>query len=350
MDGEGLRSFVDQSESIIDASPQMDEENTKVKVINPLIELLGWDIYSDEVELEYTIKIATTSTKVDYALILEENPVVFIEAKGLDTEINQEHREQLGSYMRQKGVDWGLLTNGRIFEVLKRKQDTDKPIETTLGKFELADLPDNPIALQLLTKDSIESGNSENIAANLEAKRRAITKLREQKNEIASELTLTITEAIGESINQEIEPQSKEFIDQVVQALEESMIQAGEGNDRKAPKLNPESQYIVRLTAGETTVTTFSDETQSVLMAEVASYLITEYDLLSHISVPYVPGKTKALIHEEAEHPDGSDMRNPYELPEGRVIETHDNSSGKQRSLEDLSGKCGLGVEFSGQW
>jgi hypothetical protein len=37
----------------------MDEENTKVKLVQPFLELLGWDLYSTEVALEYKIPMAS---------------------------------------------------------------------------------------------------------------------------------------------------------------------------------------------------------------------------------------------------------------------------------------------------
>jgi hypothetical protein len=49
----------------LEASPQMDEENTKVKIIQPFVDLLGWNFYSTEVQLEYTVQMGTQSSKVD---------------------------------------------------------------------------------------------------------------------------------------------------------------------------------------------------------------------------------------------------------------------------------------------
>jgi hypothetical protein len=55
MDGEAVRNYVDQSQTLLEASPQMDEENTKVKLIQPFVDLLGWNFHSTEVQLEYTV-------------------------------------------------------------------------------------------------------------------------------------------------------------------------------------------------------------------------------------------------------------------------------------------------------
>jgi len=119
MEREAVREFVDEAEAILEASPQMAEEKTKLRLIIPFIELLGWDTRSTEVEPEYTVRMATGKTKVDFALLLGDTPVVFIEAKPARSGLGEDSVEQLRSYMRQKlEVDWGVVTNGKSFEVL----------------------------------------------------------------------------------------------------------------------------------------------------------------------------------------------------------------------------------------
>lgn len=60
--------------------PSLDESNTRMKIITPLLHGLGWDIYSDEVQTEYVIKWGSVGGKVDYALFSGGKPVVFVEA------------------------------------------------------------------------------------------------------------------------------------------------------------------------------------------------------------------------------------------------------------------------------
>lgn len=104
MDEDTIAEYVERSQAIIDSSPQMNEESTREKLVRPLIELLEWDFYF-EVEPEYPVQMGSTRKKVDYSLILEETPVVFIEVKGNDTTVSDSDRDQLRSYMRQVGVD-----------------------------------------------------------------------------------------------------------------------------------------------------------------------------------------------------------------------------------------------------
>lgn len=220
MDTEELVHYVDQSRSLLEASPQMDEQNTRRKLIEPLLELLGWDMLSAEVELEYSVQMGVGKKKVDYALELEGTPVVFVEAKGADTSIASGHRDQLTSYMRQTGVDWGMLTNGTTVELYKRKRGGQRPDEIRLGAFELNDLPDRVGLLRAFSRDSIESGESEAIAENVETTRRAANELRENKEEISTRVAGVVTDEIGDAVSQTVQDGAKQFVDVLASSLE----------------------------------------------------------------------------------------------------------------------------------
>lgn len=63
-----IKTYIERSQALLEEFPQMGEENTKAKLIQPLLELLGWDVYSAEVELEYPMQIGRGNTRADYAL------------------------------------------------------------------------------------------------------------------------------------------------------------------------------------------------------------------------------------------------------------------------------------------
>jgi hypothetical protein len=132
----------------------MDEENTKVKLVQPFLELLGWNLYSTEVALEYTVPMASGSTHVDYALLVGDSPVAFVEAKPVRATLTDSEVQQLRSYMRQElDVDWGILTNGKSFEVLTKNRHQNGGEEVSVVQFDLDDLAENPNVLELLTKE-----------------------------------------------------------------------------------------------------------------------------------------------------------------------------------------------------
>ncbi|WP_122089454.1 type I restriction enzyme HsdR N-terminal domain-containing protein [Halalkalicoccus subterraneus] len=247
MDEDAIKEYVERSLAIVDSSPQMNEESTREKLVRPLIELLDWDFYF-EVEPEYPVQMGSTRKKVDYALILEETPVVFIEVKGNDTTVSDSDQDQLRSYMRQVGVDWGLLTNGDIFVILKRQTDRRRPTETTLGEFTLDKLEGQIHLLKTLSKESIESGESESIAQNIEAIQQAVNRLRNGKDDIAEKVGQVVISEIGDVASQQIEKEAKQFIDGLIATLDEQSQEINKGRSRTEQRINlddpDESEWI----------------------------------------------------------------------------------------------------------
>lgn len=221
MDSEAVRNYVEQSQSLLEASPQMDEENTKVKLIQPFVDLLGWNFYSTEVQLECTVQMGTQSSKVDYALMVGDTPVVFIEAKPARSNLSETDVSQLQSYMRQElSVDWGVLTNGKVFEILSVTGDDSQDGETSIATFDLDEMADNPDLLEILTKDAIQSGRADDIARQLTQTNRAIRRLSDREEPIAERLTDVLQDELGET-PLDLEEQSLDFVHDLRHALRE---------------------------------------------------------------------------------------------------------------------------------
>lgn len=236
MDEEAVREFVDEAQSILEASPQMNEEPTKFRLVLPFIELLGWDTRSTEVEPEYTVRMATGQTKVDFALLLGDTPVAFIETKPARSSLDEDSIAQLRSYMRQElDVDWGVVTNGRSFEVLAKGRD-GRQEEVSLIQFELDDLKEQPDLLELLSKESIQSGKSDEIATQIAQAGEAILHLQENKERVAKSINAVVLDEIDGSVPLDTEAQAIEFVDDLISALEEQQkaigttVSSGEGD------------------------------------------------------------------------------------------------------------------------
>lgn len=236
MDRARIDEYVQRSQQLIESSPQMDEENTKVKLVQPFLELLGWNLYSTEVALEYTVPMASGSTHVDYALLVGDSPVVFVEAKPVRSTLTDRDVQQLRSYMRQElDVDWGILTNGKSFEVLTKNRNQNGGEEVSVVQFSLDDLAENPSVLELLTKESIRSGKSDEVAEQIAQTNRAIRHLQEEEDSVTSSVTEAVEGEIGE-LTIDLEEQAREFVQGLVSVLREqrqfvSEEQAGESGE-----------------------------------------------------------------------------------------------------------------------
>ena len=86
------------------------EDQTKNGIVLPILRRLGWDTEDvDEVHPEFSVE----QRRVDYALVLEGRPAVFIEVKRPSEDLdNESHEEQLLDYSFRQTVDLAVLTNG----------------------------------------------------------------------------------------------------------------------------------------------------------------------------------------------------------------------------------------------
>ena len=363
MDKEAVQDYIEHAHSTIDDAPQMDEANTKAAVLRDFLNLLGWNIPTNT-QLEYSVKVGTRSYKVDYALLLEGAPVAFFEAKGVDTVLTSDHREQLATYMKNENVNWGILSNGRDYQFLRREVvDTNVSVEL-LTEAKLQQLPEQLTILRAFTKEAIEAGDSEKIANRIEELKTARATLEEDKDNLSTEIAAVLTENVSETLSTLAESKAKEMIDDLVREIDEeidtdgsssyvepvnepSIEETEEDNDSKE-----QERYIVKLQNKGETLASFSDDVQSDVIAKAVNYLIENYDLISEIEpLPYIPGREKAVINDEPISPHDTEAMRAYrELRGGYYLDTHANKRGKKRTVRTLVEECGLDVAFAGEW
>ncbi len=359
MDKEDVQNYVRYTQSIIDDKPQMGEATTKAAILRDFLELLGWEIPANT-ELEYSVKAFGRTFRVDYALVLEGTPVAFLEAKGLDTPLTDDHREQIQEYMKSEDVNLGILTNGEEYAFFRRQVIDSKVNVNTLAETTLRNLPDRITILRAFTKEAIQNDEWVKILNRIEKLQEAQSTLKENKGEFADQITEMLTNSVSDVISSQTESQAKEMIDELIADIGEEIDTDGAGSRKEMteqvvpskPSTNNSGEYVISIQNGSTTLTTCSGNDQSDVMANVANYLIEHYDLISKIKpLPYIPGRKKAIINNKPSSPHDEDaMRTFRELKGGYYLDTHANKKSKKRQIKRLADKCGLEVEFEGNW
>lgn len=96
---------------------QLNEQNTKATLIEPVLRELGWDVEDLEVvQREYKVK--RRDKPVDYALFNEREPALFVEAKALGLDLtDRKWASQIMGYASVAGVPWIVLTNGDEYRI-----------------------------------------------------------------------------------------------------------------------------------------------------------------------------------------------------------------------------------------
>lgn len=358
MNEEAVRQYTNHAQATIESSPQMDEANTKAAVLREFLDLLGWDIPSNT-QLEYSVKAFGKTYKVDYALILDGTPVAFLEAKGVDTAITEKHREQLEAYLKNEDVNLGILTNGKEYEFYRREVIDTKVRVNTLGKTDLENIPDRVTTLSAFRKDAIQSNEWEKILNRIKELREARTTLEQEKDSLATETADLFSERVSEKISSKTESQVKEMIDRLIADIESEIDSDGESVERSIaqdgsqPDLGKEADdeelYTIRILNGENEIADFHATNQVDTFTETVEYFIRSHDLTSHLELPYIPGRTRPIIHT-ATVVDGKEMKQPRSVGDGYYLETNLSSTQKQRELRRLVQQYEFSVLFEDGW
>lgn len=149
------------------------EEATKTSLILPLLKTLGYDIENpNEVIPEYNVN----GDRVDYSIMKNDAPLLFIEAKNIDEDLSK-HKDQIETYYNNSDVKIICLTNGLDYEFysdLDKKNVMDQEPFLTLNIENLSEFE----------IDHLNNFTKENLYANedneIEYKIKAINFIRQQ--------------------------------------------------------------------------------------------------------------------------------------------------------------------------
>ena len=146
--------------------PVLDEASARLQVIDPALLLLGWVPYSPDFVREYRVP---GGGLVDYALLVDGEPKVFVEAKR-PSEHLADHQDQLVTYSAKRGVPLAVLTNGLnwwLYLPLKEGEfETRRFCELDIAKQDVSEVCDRLI--EFLSRESVYSGTAvENAEAHL---------------------------------------------------------------------------------------------------------------------------------------------------------------------------------------
>lgn len=176
------------------------EEATKTSIILPFFQILGYDVFNPcEFVPEYTADIGTKKgEKVDYAVMMDNVPLILIEAKPCSSELNTKHMGQLMRYFSVTKARFAILTNGILYRFYsdleeKNKMDTIPFLEFKLLDFKKDDLEE----LKKFQKDTFNLKSILNSASDLKY-------LTMVKNEIAEQFRNPSDQLVKVLINKNI--------------------------------------------------------------------------------------------------------------------------------------------------
>lgn len=134
------------------------EEATKMSFIVPFFQLLGYDVFNPlEFCPEYTADVGIKKgEKVDYAILINGNPVILIEAKSANKKL-EKHDSQLFRYFSTTNARFAILTNGIIYKFYSDISEKNKMDMEPFYTINLLNLSNNDaIELSKFKKESFD--------------------------------------------------------------------------------------------------------------------------------------------------------------------------------------------------
>lgn len=143
------------------------EEQTKNALIMPFFQMLGWDVFNPlEFIPEYTADVGIKKgEKVDYAIMVNDTPVILIEAKAINEKL-EKHDSQLFRYFGTTDSKFGILTNGRYYKFYTDLDETNKMDSEPFLVIDMENVKD--VQLSELSKFKKENFDVENIMSSAE--------------------------------------------------------------------------------------------------------------------------------------------------------------------------------------
>ncbi len=290
------------------ADLQKDETRTRMALINPLLQVLGWDTSNPGM---VTPEYGLSNGRADYALLDDQGKVVvFLEAKRLGEQLAR-HRSQVDDYARDIGCRYPALTDGNNWEIYDRAKYDVPSSQSHILKLSIVDDPSYKCALQflLLWRPNIATGQP-----------------------------VEATEPIMGA-----EPQAS-ATSALIQTTEQVMpvpTDAGWITLRDIqPKVGMEPPQRVRLPNDEVKqLSTWRD-----LVVTVSEWLVNDGALNQDMCpIPAKPRSNKRYsVNSEPKHRDGRDFGSMYELPKGLWL-YHGGSN------RDIVKKCIVILEHCGK-
>lgn len=145
------------------------EEATKNAFIMPFLQSLGYDVFNPvEVIPEYVTDIGTKKgEKIDYAIFKDGNPIILIECKHCNQNLDL-HEGQLLRYFHVSKAKFGILTNGVVYKFYSDLVEANKMDEKPFLEFNITEIKDIQIEeLKKFHKSYFDADSITNTASEL---------------------------------------------------------------------------------------------------------------------------------------------------------------------------------------
>ena len=273
------------------------EEATKNALVMPFISALGYDVFNPaEVIPEFSAPIGEyKDARVDYAIMVDDKPILLIECKAFGTQLDMKHCNQLQLYFHGTDAPIAILTDGNKYRFFSDLEAQNKMDSKPYMEFCLSEMDDTLIPeLRKLAKGKFDRDACMSAANELKYNREFKRIMAEQlvtphedfvrfflqqtydgmiTQKVRERFTPILVAALEQFINDRINDRLKNAMTQQKPEVEETE-QSSEIEDKTESKIETtevekEAYYLIK----------------SILVGTVEAERVTMRDALSYCSV-----------------------------------------------------------------
>ena len=201
--------------------PAMKEANVKLRIVQPLLEALGWDPGAGDLEMEYPVHFGSRPFAVDYALLVSGEAAVYLETKSFGSSLSEDDIQQAISYGKNDSVRWCVLTNGRELQIFDSSEPKQSP-ERLVTTIQLQDLPNRLAEIQLISKQSVVSQETEKHVNQRKTARSATRRLEESQESIANAIADSIRSVLPEMRPGDVESLANKGLGAILESVRQT--------------------------------------------------------------------------------------------------------------------------------
>lgn len=358
----------------------------ELRIVEPLLETLGWDVRSPEVEPD----AAVGDLRMDYCLTVDDVPAVLVVTTSPTDAIPEDRVAAVAATIHSNGPDWAIVTNGSRFVLLA---ETHEGVHReTVALEDLADAVENFTHYARQATVRREKNRRDDIAA-------AAERLAARRDEAIDAVTAAIVEIAGPPIEAAARDRARALVDDLAvdpgpggrstipddesrESSKSSKCSEHSATDSEtrstATSTDPDRQssadtgepdasddssvpppavreagtgtYVARFFGGGSSVGAIGGETPTGTLVGVVEYLLENQSLASSITLPWSVDDERARIARTPEHPDGTSMDH-FETVDGTLyVWTGGDVDRVRATVSELADATGLRVMFQGDW
>lgn len=209
MEEGALSSYVSQARSALAEAPEMSARTAELRLTQPLLEVLGWDLHGSDV----TAGVDVDGDRIDFGLGIEGDLVVLVDTVAPEAGIDEADVRTLATGMRRRSVERGLLVDGRAYLFL-----TDVGERFDHDRYDLGALPDAEDAIRPFTR----AASAERAGPDPATYREAAVALDGDREVLVEEVSTRLTaatDADAAAVERTVRAETVAFLDGLVETL-----------------------------------------------------------------------------------------------------------------------------------